>query len=65
MFSKSTTLKKDVDPDTLQEVELSAQYLELRKQLDVSEELVAKKSNVIQQQQSRIQQLEELLYTDD
>jgi len=40
---------------------LSVQYVALRKQLDISEEVIAKKSDVIQQQQSRIQQLEELL----
>lgn len=40
---------------------MSEQYIELHKQLDVSEELVAKKCGVIQQQQSRIHQLEELL----
>ena len=61
MTSKLTTQEKDVDPDTLQEAELSVQYVALRKQLDISEEVIAKKSDVIQQQQSRIQQLEELL----
>jgi len=42
MVINPTTQKKDVDLDTLQEVELSVQYVALRKQLNVSEELVAK-----------------------
>ena len=61
MVIKPTTQKKDVDLDTLQEVELSEQYVALRKQLDISEEVIAKKSDVIQQQQSRIQQKSDLL----